>query len=426
MWTALWDGGEPKVALLPVLETSREPLQGAPPAPATPDDEKSPHMSLRIMTFNVGDVRTEDLADGNNPRLKRLAEVIQRIRPNVLLLNEIAYDMPGVLSTPADAHAGQNGQKFADLYLGVEQSPGIAPLHYAAFMAPVNTGVASGHDLDNNGKVVTTYPTPPAALADGTHPEPSPEALAYGGDCWGFGTFPGQYGMALLVDKRLEILGGEVRTFRLMPWDFIPGALQPMGPGGKPWYSAEARRDFRLSSKSHWDVPVKLPNKAVIHFLCSHPTPPTFDGPEDRNGLRNHDEIRFWADYVENASYIVDDTNTPGGIDKRFHFVIMGDLNADPVKGDSYKNPIKNGLLTSRSLHRDSPPIADVPIEGLAADDTAMFKLRVDYVLPSRTLGVVRSGVWRSAPIAPVSGLALPFPSDHFPVWMELLVPDEL
>jgi hypothetical protein len=40
---------------------------------------------------------------------------------------------------------------------------------------------------------------------------------------------------------------------------------------------------FRLSSKSHWDVPIVIGRKTV-HFLVSHPTPPVFDGPEDRNG----------------------------------------------------------------------------------------------------------------------------------------------
>ena len=54
---------------------------------------------------------------------------------------------------------------------------------------------------------------------------------------------------------------------------------------------------FRLSSKSHWDVPIKV-NGEIVHVLAAHPTPPVFDGPEDRNGLRNHDEIRFWDDYV--------------------------------------------------------------------------------------------------------------------------------
>ena len=47
----------------------------------------------------------------------------------------------------------------------------------------------------------------------------------------------------------------------------------------------------------------------TVHFLVSHPTPPVFDGPEDRNGTRNFDEIRFWADYVipSRSGYIYDD-----------------------------------------------------------------------------------------------------------------------
>ena len=45
----------------------------------------------------------------------------------------------------------------------------------------------------------------------------------------------------------------------------------------------------------------------TVHFLVSHPTPPVFDGPEDRNGPRNYDEIRFWADYSpRTGGYIYD------------------------------------------------------------------------------------------------------------------------
>ena len=57
----------------------------------------------------------------------------------------------------------------------------------------------------------------------------------------------------------------------------------------------------------------------TLHVLASHPTPPTFDGPEDRNGRRNHDEIRFWADYISpgQSGYIVDDEGRSGGIDSR-------------------------------------------------------------------------------------------------------------
>lgn len=104
-------------------------------------------------------------------------------------------------------------------------------------------------------------------------------------------------------------------------------------PGSdSPWYSQEEQAVLRLSSKSHWDVPIQIDGK-TIHVLASHPTPPVFDGLEDRNGKRNYDEIRFWADYVTpgKGDYIYDDQGRVGGLTPGSSFVIMGDQNADPI-----------------------------------------------------------------------------------------------
>ena len=49
-------------------------------------------------------------------------------------------------------------------------------------------------------------------------------------------------------------------------------------------------------------------------LLVAHPTPPVFDGPEDRNGRRNFDEIPLLGDYVTGRSgYIYDDDGGRGG-----------------------------------------------------------------------------------------------------------------
>jgi len=383
----------------------------------------SPAQTIRVATFNLQDVRTRDLLDGNTPRLRRLAEVIQRLRPNVILLNEIAYDMPGGPDVP-EGPPGRNAERFVNYYLGLPQTDDLASgpglIRYQAFMTPTNTGVPSGFDLDNNGEAVSTFPAPAMPCAD--LPEADrPKAQAYGNDCWGFGTFPGQYGMALLVDSRLRIRTEQARTFRKLPWSYMDGAALPSDEAGKQWYSDEEARYVRLSSKSHWDVPVELPGGAVVHFLCSHPTPPAFDGPEQRNKKRNHDEIRFWADYVnDTGGYIVDDAGVAGGLSRAASFVVLGDLNADPERGDSFRNPIVNQLGAVKRLNLSFVPRAEVgpgqPGPGSAT--TSGFGLRVDYVLPSKDLGVERGGVWTSLP----SG-AEKFPSDHFPVWVELTVP---
>ena len=150
----------------------------------------------------------------------------------------------------------------------------------------MNTGVASGVDLNHNGMSTDN-----------------------GGDTFGFGLYPGQYGMLLL--SRYPIQRDTIRTFQHFLWQDMPNGLlsSVKAEDGSDWYSPEAQAVFRLSSKSHWDVPITLHNQTV-HILASHPTPPVFDGPENRNGKRNHDEIRFWTDYISAgkvADYVYDD-----------------------------------------------------------------------------------------------------------------------
>lgn len=375
---------------------------------------------IRVATFNIEDVSTSDLLINDQPRVQRLAEVIQRMRPNVLLVNEIAFDQHGVPGVPTDEPEGTNGRRFTDHYLQVSQGQGLEPIRYRAIMLPTNTGRPSGFDLDNDGQVTTTYPRPARSTLSGNAPPQTEEGRAFGNDCWGFGTYPGQYGMALLVDDRLNVLDEEIRTFRLLPWSAMPDARRPMREDGTPWYDEEVWAAMRLSSKSHWDIPVKLPNGTIVHFLCSHPTPPAFDGPEDRNKARNHDEIRFWDDYLDNRGWIADDQGQDGGLPRGKLFVILGDLNADPSKGNDVGEAI-NRLLRNPRVQRFEAPTQSEPVDGLEPTDTATFGLRVDYVIPSKGIDLIRSGVWTQLP-TPRSGES-GFPSDHFPVWAELSVP---
>lgn len=230
--------------------------------------------SLRIATYNIEDVRTAALLSSSNEKLGRVAATIQRIQPDVLFINEISYDQEGGPDFPG-GEAGRNAQRFADHYLAVSQGTGLKPLSYTAVMRPSNTGVPFGLDLDHVNGVV------------------SAPGKGYGGDCWGYGDFLGQYALAVLVRSDLKVREKEIRTFQKFPWSAMPGALRPKNPEtGVSWYSDAEWAQLRLSSKTHMDVPVELPDGRLLHLLASHPTPPSFDGAEDRNGARNHDEIR--------------------------------------------------------------------------------------------------------------------------------------
>lgn len=360
--------------------------------------------SIRVATFNTS--LYSDISGGLIARLRqddaaarKIAAVIQHQRPDLLLLNEFDYDAEG-----------RAADLFQENYLAKPQF-GQRPINYPyRYFAPVNTGEPSGFDLNKDGK------------AGG------------GNDAFGFGNHPGQYGMLVLSRYPIDEMG--VRTFRHFLWKDMPGALAPVNADGSPWYSTEAWDAFRLSSKSHWDVPVNTP-LGTLHFLVSHPTPPVFDGPEDRNGRRNHDEIRFWNEYVRNQdnAWIVDDLGLRGGLKENGRFVIAGDLNADPADGDGIPGTIVD-LLENPMVLRMTTPRSEGAVEAALADgganlthrgahhhDTGNFgpqvgNLRLDYVLPSAGFSVLDKGVFW--PKRGETGSEWLDATDHRMVWVDL------
>jgi Endonuclease/Exonuclease/phosphatase family len=394
-----------------------------------------PFNPTRVPGFPPGvGLLTEHLSNpGEDDQFRRqarnVAEVIQRVRPDVLLINEfdpLQNGDVGVSPGPENL--------FRDNFLEVAQN-GAQPIDYPyAFIAASNTGVPSGKDLNNALGVVTT-----------------PGEAGYGDDSFGFGAFAGQFGM--VVYSRHPIDYDNIRTFRLFKWKDMPGNLIPT-----PFFSPDEVEILRLSSKSHWDVPIQI-GKKTVHFLVSHPTPPVFDGPEDRNGRRNHDEIRFWADYVSpgKSGYIYDDEGLRGGLKPGELFVIAGDQNSDPLDGDSVpgsiqqliEHPLVNTKLTSLSAgaveasalqggananHRSDPRFDTADFA-----DSAPGNLRADYVLPRKNLKLIDAGVFwpvQADPLFRLTGVfdTAPFPgtwgrvggfptSDHRSVWIDVTIP---
>ena len=379
--------------------------------------------AVRFATFNAslnrgsaGALAAELFVPGS-AQPDTIAEIIQRVRPDVLLINEFDFDAGGVAAF-----------LFQDNFLSMphgDADPIVYPYHY---VAPSNTGIFSGFDLDNSGAAGDFVPN----------------------DSFGFGFFPGQFGM--VVYSMFPIDFDAVRTFQLFLWKDMPDALIP-----DDWYSPEELEVFRLSSKSHWDIPIVFPGDdepKTVHFLVSHPTPPVFDGPEDRNGTRNADEIRFWADYIipSRSSYIYDDDEETGGLPPGALFVIAGDQNSDPFDGDSIPGSAQQ-LLDHPLVNTKVTPGSDGAVEqsilqGNAntihfsdpAFDTADFfdgfppapfggapgNLRADYVLPRKSLKIVDAAVfWPTSddPLFPLVG-TFPFPSsDHRLVWVDVMVP---
>ncbi len=344
----------------------------------------------RLATFNAALSRptagqlADDLATPKHPQIQRVAEIIQRVRPDILALQE--FDHGEAAPVVAD---------FQRHYLALSQN-GAMPIHFPyVFAAPSNTGVSAGRVFAAD------------APADGPP------------NVFGFGAFPGQFGFVVL--SRFPMDAAAIRQFRRFRWRDLPGVQPPLNPDGQPYYRPEAWEILRLSSKNHVDIPIHTPS-GTLYVVVAHPTPPAFDGPERRNQQRNRDEIRLLADYIAadaaRHAYLVDDDGQVGGV-RGSQFAVLGDLNADPYDGDAAPGAIEQ-LLQHPRLHAATTVGHQVPRSAGGADypqlvpaknadhrgdpacDTAAFSsvgpapgaLRMDYVLPSAALVVQGSGVF--------------------------------
>jgi hypothetical protein len=374
------------------------------------EDTSAEPIELRVATFNASLYRSEagqlarDLAGGDDSQARSVAEVVQRMRPDVLLINEFDWDADGT-----------SARLFHDEYLAQPQGDAEAITYDFRHVPATNTGIHSGADLNNDGTVSS-----------------DPGSRSYGNDAFGYGTFPGQYGF--VIYSKYPISEDSIRTFQEFLWKDMPENLIP-----REFYTDAAIDVFRLSSKNHVDVPVRV-GERTVHVLASHPTPPSFDGDEDRNGRRNHDEIRFWVDYVaggSQAEYISDDQGGTGGLSEDARFVVVGDLNSDPNDGGSRHAAIRS-LLEAPQV-TDPQPASEGAVVAAQQDgqantshtteprfDTADFSdgrvgnLRVDYALPSSNLNQSAAGVFWPEPGEEFANLV--DVSDHRLVWVDLTV----
>ncbi len=376
----------------------QEPTTNEPPVETIIDTIRFASFNVSMFGSSEGDIVNKLGSPTAHTNFIRVGAIIQNVRPDVLVLMELDYDANG------DA-LRLFQQELLETTYGDDE---VIKYDYA-YQIVSNTGQISQVDLDGNGSV--SLPN----------------------DAFGFGNFPGQYASAILSRYPLDM--DNMQSFKNFLWKDMPDAAVPVNSDGSNYYSDEAWNVFRLSSKNHVDIPIKLSEDKIVHALISHPTPPVFDGTEDRNGKRNHDEIRLWKDYISNASYLNSDQGKSGGLTNNDSFIVFGDLNADPLDGDSFDGAINqllndsrvhqavaNGNLIPRSLggEEHNKQSGDV---GDPANDTSFFGLRIDYVLPSADLDPIASGVFWPSENDELSILtANEAASDHLLVWVDIKV----
>ncbi len=300
-------------------------------------------------------VLLRDILRGGDPQVDAVVAVTKSFAPDVLLLTDFDYDL--------DGHAlAAFAARFGDSY----------PYRFAA---RPNTGLATGLDMDRNGR------------------------LGEARDAQGYGRFAGDGGMAVL--SRYPI--GDVTDLSDTLWQDLPGATLPT-QGDAPFLPPEVRAVQRLSTTGHWIVPIIPPDVEPFALMGFSATPPVFDGPEDRNGLRNRDELRMWQLVLDGGFGPVPES-----------FVIAGNANLDPVDGAGFSEAMVAFLADPR-LQDPLPGIdtADWP------EEDGPGNLRVSYVLPSADWRVGDADVYWPAPDTGLLGSDGLAAGPHHLVWVDI------
>lgn len=286
----------------------------------------------------------------DDAQIDAILAVVATVAPDILLLTDIDYDHDQIALSKVQGRLGELGVQYG-----------------YSFTAAPNAGLMTPFDLDQNGKLG----------------EPR--------DAQGYGRFAGDGGMAIL--SRWPI--GGVTDYSAMLWQDLPGATLPVG------WPDDVNAAQRLSSVNHWVVPVQHPDGA-INLMAYAATPPVFDGPEDRNGLRNRDELGLWSHILK--------TDPPPD------FIILGNTNLDPVDGDGLRDAMAAFLADPRvqdtrpssrgaALAQDSDHRGDASLDTVDWPDGRPGNLRVSYVLPAAKWEVTGAGVFWPAPDDPQAAL---------------------
>ncbi|MEL6610078.1 MAG: endonuclease/exonuclease/phosphatase family protein [Pseudomonadota bacterium] len=265
-----------------------------------------------------------------------LATIVQAT-PDIITLHDVDWDAGLVAATAFQTRLARSGWDMPHL---VARRP--------------NSGMATGLDMDGDGRVGRAR------------------------DAQGYGLFSGAGGMIML--SRYPILS--VDDYSDVLWSGLAWARLPRVDGA-PFPSARAQGAQRLSSVGHWAVAIDTPG-APVTVLTHHATPPVFDGPEDRNGLRNRDELLFWARWAE--------TMETGA------YVLAAVTNLDAKRGDGLRDA---WAALAPHFQDVAPKSADA--DGVPSDVTARFEqpgpLRTTHVLPATGCPVTGSGlIWPEEP----------------------------
>ncbi len=376
---------------------------------------------VRVFHYNIKELSSEKILT-DDPQFEAVREVLAMRDFDILSVNEIQYDLPGVPRKEFKT-TGENLKLFAK-----KMKMGLQDWNQSFNVA--NTGQKAKRLKNGN------YPDNPALAAH--------RALA---DQVNFGVFPAQYstGMLTRYPIKSELVIRELEWKRFNP----NAALEDFRAGdGKALPD-----DMALFDKNFSDVILDIDGRD-LHVILLHAVPSYhFGNPKSSNYERNRDQLRFLEWYVTGKTDFETPLSEVKPLEEGSLYIIVGDLNASYHDEKSPGGQVLRRLATVSNMWMKKPHYTN---EGNGYSNTP-FRLMLDYLFVSPQIKVKQGGIlYSSAPrrqlgcegqksmnlpgaqevvvsyeekgktcqaIVTKLDHRLKVASDHFPIWAELELP---
>ncbi len=314
---------------------------------------------IRIVHYNIKELDSTKINKPNS-QLENVKKVLSKLEYNILSLNEVQYDIPGV-PTYRYKTRGENLTHFAE-YINKDMKDWNFSFH------PANTGALARKK--SNGSFYSNFN--------------NKQARDYA-DKVNFGVFPAQYSTGALFDfkKTYEVLVKDLKWFDFNPKVKLSRYKQA---DGKP-----LPKDMELFDKTFSDVTINVRGKEV-HLILLHTVPSYhFGNKKSPNYVRNADQLRFLEWYLTGKTDFPVELEHVKPLPPGTPFIAIGDWNTDIT---NKRNP---GSKVLRRLLKKFTPWMEKP--GITNESPGYskkrLKLTLDYIMFSDHFELVKGGVYR-------------------------------
>lgn len=312
---------------------------------------------IRVLHYNIKELDSHKI-NKPNPQLKYVKEILKDRDFNILSLNEVQYDIPGVPSYRFKTR-GENLRQLAK-FIDKDMADWNFSFH------PANTGALARKKKDG-----TFY-----------HNFKDKRANDYA-DKVNYGIFPAQYSTGALFDfkKTYEVLVKDLkwkdfnRNVRIDRYKQSDGTPLP--------------KDMELFDKTFSDVTVNIKGRDV-HLILLHTVPAYhFGNKRSPNYERNADQLRFLEWYLTGKTDFPVELEHVKPLPPGTPFIAIGDWNTDIT------NKKNAGSKVLRRLFKKFTPWMKKP--GITNESPGFakkrLKLTLDYIMFSDHFELVKGGV---------------------------------